>query len=638
MANDETVSKLAMPPAEFYEKLLHWFPVPAFAVDLHQAGHNCRARWLSSPTEISLPLGPASPRDVAKEGALRVLVSAVPPHPKLVDLFASAPVVRDGFKKGRELKQSTHPAFKSVTRRHGQTLIWRTSGVWAAGYGRFLEQMLNIMNSGQARIEGLAEGTKLNLNETGFSGENVDLADQFSRVMPTLHHYAASSLGAWIGGAINMQYLSHWATNPQIRRPDDNLQYAASMGYTKKEAEALTSGGLIAVPEQVTLNMAMAQQSIQVVGGISVDEFNIANEPSAGILEEARGERDLQGLLIDRQYRAAFWRRPLAGQALYGAQTVARDHYAEFYAARSSVGMLRCKHYSAPIYEVRSVEELRALAAAIPKRSNEGVVFRGQTKLYLLNRPQPIKRMLFGTSCADEPSFPSSAARQGFDYDSLHYQLLYYLENFGLDFPRIPGSLGSDIYEQWRSARVSPSCEVDYAVMALAQHYGLPSHGLDVTEDLEVAVWFATNAYRTESDGLADYTALSPKDWPSDPKDWPVVAMLQPATQSLTGSLQNCHELDAFGMSALRPQRQKARFFLGGHADHQNRLAEAVVCIARLAPSDYCSPLSFEHLFPSPDEDPAYRTMLDFAKYQPFWPQGSRGVAKFRRWISEEKQ
>lgn len=634
MANDAPTPELATPPAEFYEKLLHWFPVPAFAVDLHQAGHNCRARWLSAPVEISLPLGPASPRDVAREGALRVLVSSVPPQPELVDLFASAPVVRNGFKKDRELRQSAHPAFKSSTRRHGQTLIWRTSGVWAAGYGRFLEQMLNLMNSGQARIEFQTGAMERNLNQAGWSGENVDLLDQFSRIMPTRHHYAAASLGAWIGGAINMQYLSHWATAPQIRRPSDNLKYAASMGYTKEEAEALTGGSLIAVSGEVTGYMATAQQSMQVVGGISVDEFSIANEPSAGILQEAKGEKDTRGLLVDRQYRAAFWRRPLAGQALYGAQTITRDHYTDFYAARSSVGMLRCKHYSAPIYELHSMEELRALAAAIPKRSDDGVVFRGQTKLHLLNRPQPIKRMLFGASCADEPSFPSSAARQGFDYDSLHYQLLYYLENFGLDFPRTPGSLGDDIYRRWRSARVSPSCEADYAVMALAQHYGLPSHGLDVTEDLDVAVWFATHTYRKGDDGLSDYTALRPQDWPSDPTDWPVVAMVQPVTLSLRGSLQNCHELHAFGLSALRPQRQKARFFLGGHADHQNRLAEAIVCMGRLAPGDYGSTLSFEHLFPSTDEDPAYRMMLEFANYQPFWPHGSQDVAKFRRWVS----
>ena len=636
MGGDKTTAPLGVPPKEFYSDLLHWFAAPAFAVDLHQAGHNARARWLSSPAEIRLPLGPVSPRDAAREGALSVLVSSVPPPPGLVGLFASAPVVREGFKKVRELHLAAHPAFGSSVRREGQVLLWRTSGVWAAGYGRFVEQMLNLMTSSQLRIEWLAEAKKRELNEAGWSEEIVDLADQFSRVMPTRHHYAASSLGAWIGGAINIQFLSHWATDPQIRRPGDNLRYAAEMDYTKAEAEALSGGGMIAVPLRVTLILIQAQQSAQVVGGISVDEFNPANAPAAGLVEESLAEKDRRGLLIDRQYRAAFWRRPLAEQALYGAEAVTRDHYKAFYACRSPGGMVRCKHYSAPIYDVNSPAELRALAAGIPERGEEGIVFRGQTKLHLLNRPQPIKQLLFGASCADEPSFPSSAARQSFDYDSLHYQLLYYLENFGLDFPRSPGRLGDEIYARWRTARVSPACEVDYAAMALAQHYGLPSHGLDVTEDLAVATWFATQAYRT-SDGLADYTPLRAEDWPSNPADWPVVAMLQPVTWSLRGSLQDCYELDDFGLAALRPRRQKARFFLGGHADHQNRLAEAVVCVARLAPGDYTSALSFEHLFPSPDEDPAYRVMLGFANYRPFWTKGPLGVARFRRWLAEKQ-
>lgn len=637
MIEDKNTSALSVPPKEFYADLFRWFAAPAFAVDLHQAGYNARGRRLSSPAEMHLPLGPASPRDVARQGALNVLVSNVPPSIELVDLFAKAPVVRQGFRKSHELRQAARPPFGSSVRRQEQVLIWRTSGVWAAGYSRFIEQMLNVMTISQMRITQLVESNKSKLNYSGLDDGSIDLVDQVSRVMPTRHHYAASSLGAWIGGAVNMQFLSHWATDPQIRRPADNLLYAEEMHYTKDEAEALNGGGMIAVPIRITSRLIHAQQSALVVGGISIDEFNPINAPTAGLVEETLTAKDRQGLLIDRQYRAAFWRRPLAEQALYGSATVTRDHYTEFYDARSAAGMVRCKHYSAPIYDVYGLAELHALAASIPKRGDEGIVFRGQTKLHLLNRPQPIKQLLFGASCADEPSFPSSAARQRFDYDSLHYQLLYYLENFGLDFPRVPGRLGDEVYTRWRRARVSPACEVDYAAMALAQHYGLPSHGLDVTDDLAVAAWFATQAYRTGDDGFADYTPLRAEDWPSNRADWPVVAMLQPITLSLRGSLQDCYELDSFGLVALRPKRQKARFFLGGHADHQNRLAEAIVCVARLAPGDYGSALSFEHLFPSPEEDPAYRVMLNFANYQPFWKKGQLDVARFRRWFTKTK-
>ncbi|MNF74486.1 FRG domain protein [compost metagenome] len=105
--------------------------------------------------------------------------------------------------------------------------------------------------------------------------------------------------------------------------------------------------------------------------------------------------------------------------------------------------------------------------------------------------------------------------------------------------------------------------------MALAQHYGLPSNGLDVTSSDDVAVWFATNTYEVDnSTGLAKYSKMKPSDWPADP---------------------------------------------GGHTDHQNRLAETVVCAFRLKPGTYETKASFDTLFPSPDADPAYHLMLQFA-------------------------
>jgi hypothetical protein len=55
-------------------------------------------------------------------------------------------------------------------------------------------------------------------------------------------------------------------------------------------------------------------------------------------------------------------------------------------------------------------------------------------------------------------------------------------------------------------------------------------------------------------------------------------------------------------------------FFQGGHSDHQNRLAEALICVFRLGPGQYATEASFEALFPPPDVDPAYRVMLDFAE------------------------
>lgn len=341
---------------------------------------------------------------------------------------------------------------------------------------------------------------------------------------------------------------------------------------------------------------------------------------------------DMPGILLDKYYRAPFRARNLRNQAVYGSRNVYRDHYTAFYSDREAIDVLRCKHYCAPVYQVGSLSEIEALAAAIPNRSEEGIVYRGQTELFLLNRPRPVKQFLFGESCAKEPSFGTSAARRNFDYDSLHFGIGYYLENYGLDFPRVQGEMGAQVFRDWREARTSSECGVDYAIMALAQHYGLPSHGLDVTTSLEVASWFATHLYETAPDGQVSYRRMKPEDWPKDPERWPVVAVFQPVTWSLAGSLQDCQELEAFGMKALRPVRQSAKFFLGGHSDHQNRLAEAAVCFVRLKPGIYGGDLTFGNLFPSAGEDAAFRMMLKLADFKPLRELGANGVARYKYW------
>lgn len=164
----------------------------------------------------------------------------------------------------------------------------------------------------------------------------------------------------------------------------------------------------------------------------------------------------------------------------------------------------------------------------------------------------------------------------------------------------------------WRDAITDPAIAIDYAMMALAQHYGLRSHGLDVTTDLDIATWFATQRYSSTA-GTARYDALDPRHWSAKRRRWPTVFVFQNVSWSLNASLQDCRELEAFGIRALRPERQRARFFLGGHSEHRNRLAETVVCALRLKPGAYATSCDFDYLFPPPEQDPAYRAMLRFA-------------------------
>jgi hypothetical protein len=164
--------------------------------------------------------------------------------------------------------------------------------------------------------------------------------------------------------------------------------------------------------------------------------------------------------------------------------------------------------------------------------------------------------------------------------------------------------------------------------MALGQHYGLPTHGLDVTSSTDVAIWFATNVWQNVG-GWATYRKKTETEWDEALIRWPVVFACQQVTHSVGMSLQKCRELREFGLTALRPERQKASFFYGGHSDHQNRLAETVVCAFRLKPGKWQTSAKYEELFPRPEEDRAYAAMLKFAETTAYHPFGANEVARY---------
>jgi hypothetical protein len=568
-------------------------------------------------------------RRMAVLNAFRGLISRIDLPDHVIGLLCGPPAVLNTpealagiealFALGERsyLVQQTGPA----------TLRWYEVSPWPAAYRHFLVHL-------QCLVEGYAKLMAMRYKELGsglevqgYAAENLNLLDHSSRVLPTRFHFAAASIGAWAGGAKNFQFLCQYATSPQIANPAVNQDYAKRIGYDAYDAKALTESGIVVVPISLLAPLQQAQGDFSIFGGVPIDEFNAVNLPDGKILGTGPRVPDvLPGLIVDTNYRTPFWARRFGDQALLGGQDILRDHYTEFYANTVHAGLLRCKHYCVPIIEVGSVAELREFAAAIPKRSEEGVFFRGQGTLHLLKRDHKVQRLLFGESARPEPSLVTSAARKRFDYDSLHFALRHFLE------AELFGAKGAAVeddatYRAWVEESGRLTCDIDYSIMALAQHYGLPSHGLDVTNDIDIALWFATNKWSPGPP--ATYTTMSPSAWGSDPDKWPIIVACQQVTHSTGMSLQGCRELDAFGLGALRPLRQKASFFLGGHGEHQNRLAEAVVCTFRLKPGDWTTRATFDELFPPPDVDPAYAAMLRFAELPQFKSLGADQVARY---------
>lgn len=603
---------------------------PFFAVDLSKLrtslSESARTGLKSNfAVTIDVPSGKRAPFISSIRGLLRQI--DVPPQ--MIVLFARSAYIQQSGHAQQLVTLAANAGYYGIAE-VGDHLVWEEDSPWPVAYSTFLEQVLNVFSLHKAIIERKVSETAKLLKVEGFAPENVDTLSEYPRQLPTHIHYAAASLGAWVGGAMNVQYFGYYAAIRQIYHSALNLKYARRIGFSADIAEKLDASGIIALPASLVLPLLKAQGTNVVFGSISIDETNIANQPDSSFTDttDINDSKALPGFVLDKYYRAPFRARQPGSYGFYGTQDLLRDHYTEFYDGLTNASLIRCKHFCVPVVSVSSIDELRAHISAIPNRHSEGMFFRGQRCLYLLQRDPEVREMLFGNSCSVEPSLITSASRHlTYDYDIVHFALKQFLEQKILIRDEIAGS---NLYQEWQSRSTSPDCRLDSAILALAQHYGLPSHGLDVTDSVDVALWFATNVFGQDPDArVSSYKRIRADEWRQDRTQWPVVIACQCITHSIQQSLHDCEELADFGFGARRPNVQKARFFQGGHSDHQNRLAEAVVCVFRLAPGDYNTECSFEPLFPAPGEDPAYRTMLEFADSEEFSPIWGRFINRF---------
>jgi hypothetical protein len=140
------------------------------------------------------------------------------------------------------------------------------------------------------------------------------------------------------------------------------------------------------------------------------------------------------------------------------------------------------------------------------------------------------------------------------------------------------------------------------SALALAQHYGLPTSGLDVTDRLDVALFFALMAYRKSPDGCrATYT---PTDFSAG---MPVIYLLFPTEQQQFDYESHRGENFPHG----RPDAQSARFMHTAWGYAINRCAERIFLALYLDPKgDYGSFPSAANLFPA-DEADLFATFIE---------------------------
>lgn len=598
---------------KIFRQIFQELEFPFLSIDLIKI-HDVLNKIQDISSYVGLGIDQKNPMHDAVRGAFRGVISKIEPPQWLLYLLQDSELLKDKIDSTKTLKEqfeAPQNSFGIYTK--DANLTWEEKSYWPVAYSTFFQQLHNIT---QLYKFALSEREKELANIT--KGRiQTEISPEFPRHMPTIIQYAFASLGAWIGGASSVQFFSLYATAPQIKNNDTNVRYAVTVGYTNEEAKSLTESGIIVIPASLALPLFEAQNSRTILGSLPLEEFNLANPPSPGAfikdINTHHEKTKLSGLIIDKYYRTPFFARKFNPSGLLGSKDVLRDHYTEFYKSLKHESLIRCKHYCAPIIEVNSLTEIKNIISNIPKRGEGGLFFRGQTAFYDLKRTKDVKTLLFASSTSVEPSLLSSASRSNFNYESLHFALKYFLGQEML----FKKKATKELFDKWTELSISPLCKYDLAIMALAQHYGFSTNGLDVTTNIEVATWFATNKYDNQN-GISTYTKLSTNDWNNDKTKWPIIYVFQTILNSSYGSLQDCQEVNELGIIALRPERQKAKFFLGGHSDHQNRLAESVVCGLRLNPNEYNVNVDFEYLFPSPEEDLAYKYLLELSKDSKF--------------------
>lgn len=170
------------------------------------------------------------------------------------------------------------------------------------------------------------------------------------------------------------------------------------------------------------------------------------------------------------------------------------------------VDELRVPFRKIPVYEVSSKDQIENAVNKI-RNDNSGyeILLRGQTKSYLLDRPEQELEFLYGSTDVKEPSFLPSHLRHNYDEVFLqsmwHNQAALLFESIGYEYSK---TLSKDKFELYKN-------DINYIrnthlmtafSLGIAQHYGMPSVGLDLSDDLGVASWFASNSMRVSKEGL----------------------------------------------------------------------------------------------------------------------------------------
>jgi hypothetical protein len=295
------------------------------------------------------------------------------------------------------------------------------------------------------------------------------------------------------------------------------------------------------------------------------------------------------------------------------------SHYKEY----KIVDELRVPFRRVPIYEYENVEQVQTIFNRIEsENSSHEILLRGQTSIYTIERTEEEADTLFGETKPKEPSFLPSFLRSKFNeffiYSMWHSQTALMLNDVGVDLSKIINAAQlseyrEDVYKIKHSSHFTP------IALGFAQHYGLPSVGLDLTKDVKVASWFASNKLNVASNGKT-------------------MTSKAPNFNESTIFIFRCPKDSVFSYKLIkpkficdtRPDRQDAWFGHVGWGCAKNELASFLVCGIRLNDSilDFFEANYEAYLFPDREKDLVLNYFLDAASNKKYKGEAERVLKK----------
>ena len=343
--------------------------------------------------------------------------------------------------------------------------------------------------------------------------------------------------------------------------------------------------------------------------------YPLRNEiAAAGADYGSKTPKSYGDIYIDDYYGRIFDTRSHSVTSKYG-RSAKMNHYLSI-RSLELIDELRVPYRRIPIFLTDNLAIIdRAIDEMCSSNSGYEILLRGQTKTYLIERSVEESIHFYGEDDLKEPSFLPSHMRNRFDPYFLkcmwQSQAAILLNDIGFE---LGGSLAKpDLDAYWNMVtqlRQSPAFIL--LSLGVAQHYGMPSVGLDLTDRLEVACWFATHTITIAASGQARTELIK---FSSD--QMPTIFVFRcPRDAVFDYKVTKPREIPDG-----RPDKQSAWFGHVGWGAASNQLGSYLMCGFRLT-SDIANDLDNkldEELFPSASQDlilKHFLTMRGLEKYE----------------------